>query len=208
MKNRLLGAPVSRALALWTGLVGGLVLADAPSNQSSSVDTYYGAFTASEPLSVPAFHGLEPSLRLTYSSAGGSGAAGVGWSLEGFSTIVRASPGKGVPRYDGADLFVLDGQELVACPAGSSSPSCTTGGTHATRIESYQRIQYNAAANTWTSWDKDGTRRSYVPLFQTAQGTYRWGVSSVTDTSGNTVNYGWWCDGSPALDCYPDSVSY
>ncbi|MFY0565416.1 FG-GAP-like repeat-containing protein [Archangium lansingense] len=208
MKNRLLGAPVSCVLALLAGLVGGPVLAEAPSNQAPSVDTYYGAFSASEPIAVPAFHGLEPSLRLTYSSAGGSGVAGVGWSLEGFSTLVRASPGKGVPRYDGADLFVLDGQELVACTAGSPSPSCTTGGTHATRIESYQRIKYDAAANTWTIWSKDGTRRSYAPLFQTSHGTYRWGVSSVTDTSGNTVSYGWWCDGSPALDCYPDSVSY
>ncbi len=146
MKNRLLGAALSRVLTLLAGLVGGAVLAEAPSGQAPSVDTYYGAFSASEPIAVPAFHGLEPSLRLTYSSAGGSGVAGVGWSLEGFSTLVRASPGKGVPRYDGADLYVLDGQELVACTAGSPSPSCTTGGTHATRIESYQRIKYDAAA--------------------------------------------------------------
>ncbi|WPB74323.1 toxin TcdB middle/N-terminal domain-containing protein [Archangium violaceum] len=207
MRNRYPG-PKSWTFLLLAGLVGGSAVAEPSSSQSASVDTYYGAFSTSEPITVPAFHGLEPSLRLTYSSSGGSGVAGAGWSLEGFSTIVRASPGKGTPRYDGADLFVLDGQELVACAAGSPSPSCTTGGTHATRIESYQRIQYNAAANTWTVWRKDGTRQAYVPLFQTAQGTYRWGVSSVVDTSGNTVSHGWWCDGSPTLDCYPDSVSY
>ncbi|WNG62078.1 hypothetical protein F0U59_50780 [Archangium gephyra] len=119
-----------------------------------------------------------------------------------------------MPAYAAGDLFLLDGQDLIPCSAaGNSSPSCSTGGTHATRIESYLRIKYDAAANTWTVWRKDGTRVAYAPLFSAYQlgtplGTYRWGVSSVTDTSGNTVNYGWWCDGSPALDCYPDGVSY
>ncbi|ATB37102.1 hypothetical protein CYFUS_002523 [Cystobacter fuscus] len=213
MKKRLLAVTVPCSLALLAGLVGGPVLADAPPNPSASVDTYYGAFSSAAPISVPAFHGLEPSLRLVYSSAGGSGAAGVGWGLEGFSTIGRASSTKGTPAYNGGDLFLLDGQDLVPCPAGSSSPSCTTGGTHATRLESYQRIKYDAAANTWTVWRKDGARLAYVPLFAayqagTSLGTYRWGVSSVTDTSGNTVNHGWWCDGSPAQECYPDNVSY
>ncbi|MFY0565417.1 FG-GAP-like repeat-containing protein [Archangium lansingense] len=207
MSNRYPGSQ-SWAFLLLTGLVGGSALAESSSNQSALVDTYYGAFSTAEPIAVPIFHGLEPSLRLSYSSAGGGGAAGVGWGLEGFSTVGRASSGKGVPRYDGSDLFLLDGQELGACTAGSPSPSCTTGGTHATRIESYQRIKFDAAANTWTVWRKDGTRQAYVPLFQTAHGTYRWGVSSVTDTSGNTVNYGWWCDGSPVQECYPDSISY
>ncbi len=214
MKKRLYGAPVSGVLALLAWLASGPVQAEAPSNNpSASVDTFYGAFSTAEQISVPAFHGLEPSLRLTYSSSGGSGAAGAGWGLEGFSSIVRASPGKGTPRYDGADLFLMDGQELMGCAAGSSSPSCTTGGTHATRIEGYERLRYDAAANTWTVWSKDGTRRNYTPVFQAWQGgswvgTYRWGLSSVVDTQGNTVSYGWWCDGSPALDCYPDTVSY
>ncbi|WPB78997.1 FG-GAP-like repeat-containing protein [Archangium violaceum] len=207
MSNRY-PSPGSWAFLMWAGLIGGPALAEPSSNPSTSVDTYYGAFSTSELIAVPSFHGQEPSLRLTYSSTGGSGTAGAGWGLEGFSSIGRASAGKGTPRYDGGDLFLLDGQELVACTAGSSSPSCTTGGTHATRLESYQRIKFDAAANTWTMWRKDGSRQSYAPLFQTAQGTYRWGVSTVADTSGNTVQYGWWCDGSPVQECYPDSVSY
>jgi RHS repeat-associated protein len=208
-----------RRAQTWCGLI--LVLAassagaQAQSSQgsSSSVDPFYGAFGTAVPIAVPAFRGLEPSLRLTYSSASGSSQVGAGWALSGFSTIERASPGKGVPRYDGSDLYLLDGQELVPCAAGSTSPSCTTGGTHSTRIESYQRIRYDAAANTWTVWGKDGTRQAYAPLFPAYRGsalagTYRWGLSSVVDTSGNTVSYGWWCDGSPVLECYPDSVSY
>ncbi|HSP78408.1 MAG TPA: toxin TcdB middle/N-terminal domain-containing protein [Myxococcaceae bacterium] len=213
MKSDRFRVSASWTLALVACLVGGPVLAESDSGSSPTVDTFYGAFSTSEPIAVPAFHGLQPALRLAYSSAGRSGLAGFGWGLEGFSVIERVSPGKGTPRYDGSDVFVLDGQELVACTAGLSSPSCTTGGTHATRIESYQRLKYDAAANTWTAWDKNGTRRVYAPVFQAYQGgtllgTYRWGLSSVVDTLGNTVSYGWWCDGSPALDCYPNQVSY
>jgi RHS repeat-associated protein len=203
---------VPRALALLVWLAGGPVLAESTASPAS-VNTFYGALTHSEPIAVPLFRGLEPSLRLTYSSAGGAGSAGLGWGLDGFSSIERAGPGRGTPRYDGGDVFLLDGQELVACTAGSPSPSCTTGGTHATRIESYQRLRYDAAANTWTVWRKDGTRQVYAPVFQAYRGgvyvgTYRWGLGSVVDTRGNTVSYGWWCDGSPAQECYPDTVSY
>ncbi|WPB79518.1 FG-GAP-like repeat-containing protein [Archangium violaceum] len=188
-------------------------MSQAFAGSASTVDTYYGAFSTEEPIAVPSFRGLEPSLRLAYSSTGGGGAAGIGWGLEGFSAVGRAGPGKGSPRYDGADVFLLDGQELVPCAGGSTSPSCTTGGTHSTRIENYQRIKFDAAANTWTVWRKDGTRLSYGPLFQayrggTFVGTFRWGLNSVVDTSGNTVGYGWWCDGSPAQECYPDNASY
>ena len=61
----------------------------------------------------------------------------MGWSLSGLSVIERASPGKGTPAYDGSDIFLIDGQELVQCVAGTLSPSCDTGGTHATEVESY-----------------------------------------------------------------------
>ncbi|HSP77211.1 MAG TPA: SpvB/TcaC N-terminal domain-containing protein, partial [Myxococcaceae bacterium] len=202
-------------LVLVVVLATGTVKAQGAAGQgaSSSVDAYYGAFSGTVPIEVPGFHSLEPSLSLTYDSTTGNGQVGVGWKLSGFSTIERASPGKGSARYDGSDIFLLDGQELMACPAGSASPSCTTGGTHATRIEGYQRIQFDAATNTWKVWRKDGTRLIYSPLFPAYRGgaslgTYRWGASSVMDTSGNTVSFAWWCDGSPVRDCYPDSVSY
>jgi RHS repeat-associated protein len=180
---------------------------------NTSVNTYYGALGTRVPIVVPAFRGLEPSLELSYSSAALDSQAGVGAGLDGFSFIERAGAGKGAPRYDATDIYLLDGQELVPCAAGSSSPSCTTGGTHSTRIENYHRIRYDGAANTWTVWRKDGTRQVFTSIFPayrsgTLVGTFRWGLASVTDTSSNTVNYGWWCDGSPVLDCYPDTVSY
>ena len=173
---------------------------------SSSADQFHGAAGASVPIEVPPFHAIEPRLAINYSSAGGSGALGVGWSLSGFSTIERASPGGGAPTYSAADVFLLDGQELFPCASGSASPSCTSGGTHSTKIETFVRIAFDAPSNTWTVTQKDGAKTTYAAVYAVGQGTFRWGQSSVSDTSGNTVSYGWWCD--PGADCYPNTVSY
>ncbi len=180
--------------------------AAADSTDASKVDPFYGSFGTSVPIAVPEFHGIEPNLSLVYSSTSGNGLAGVGWSLSGFSTIERASPGKGAPAYNASDIFLIDGQAMVPCTAGSTSPSCLTGGTHSTEIENYQRIAFDAAANTWTVTTKDGTKTTYSPVYVVGRGTFRWGVSSVADAKGNAVSYGWWCD--PGADCYPKTVSY
>jgi RHS repeat-associated protein len=158
-------------------------------------------------VTVPAFHGIEPQISLAYSSTSGNGFAGVGWSLGAGSTIQRASSfSGGAPAYNGNDLFMLDGQPLVPCASGSSSPSCTTGGTHSTRIENYSRITFNAGSDTWTVTGKTGTVATYVPLFVTGWGVFRWALQSVVDTNGNLVWYNYWCD--PGNECYLDNIQY
>ncbi|WPB78998.1 RHS repeat-associated core domain-containing protein [Archangium violaceum] len=194
------------ALVALLALASASTWAAQDSNSNAPVESFFGAYTTRIPLAVPRFRGLEPSLELAYGSTGANGPQGMGWSLTGFSTIERASAGRGTPRYDGGDVFLLDGQEMVPCASGSSSPSCLTGGTHATRIESYQRIRFDGT--TWTVTQKDGKRAVYSPLFPTSRGTFRWGLTSVADTVGNTVSLGWWCDGAPVEECYPDSVQY
>ena len=164
-----------------------------------------GTFSQSVPIAVPAFRGLEPRLALVYSSGGPTGLAGVGWALAGFGTVSRFRNGRGVPRYDADDVFLWGGLELVPCAEVGANPSCTTGGTHATRDESYARIRYDAGPNTWSTWSKDGTRTDFAPVFVVPEGTYRWGQSATTDTHGNTVTYAWVCQQD---DCYPDTVTY
>ena len=191
---------------------GGIVLAFAlaslvaPSANVSAdgVSESSGAFVKSIALRIPAFHGLEPGLVLGYSSQGGNGFAGVGWGLGGFGAIERFSPGLGSPRYDGSDVYTLNGTELIPCPAPNPSPSCTTGGTHTTKVESYLRVQLQA--NTWTVWSRNGTRAIYTPVYNTPSGTLRWGQTSVVDTHNNTVTYGWACPADD--DCYPATVQF
>lgn len=66
----------------------------------------------------PGTNGLTPSLSLTYSSSGGNGTFGNGWSLSGLSGISRCASTwaqDGIarePRNDLNDKFCLDGQKL------------------------------------------------------------------------------------------------
>lgn len=153
-----------------------------------------GAFSDAIPLQVPAYRGLEPQLALKYESGAGNGVVGQGWTLTGVTEVERAGAGKGAPKYDSSDIFLLDGQELVACAAGSASPSCTTGGTHSTKNESYLRIALTGtgAASRWTVTAKDGTRQIFAPIHSVATDqVFRWGLSQIVDTLGNTVRYTW-----------------
>jgi RHS repeat-associated protein len=178
---------------------------------TAEVDQFFGSARTAIPVAAPPFHGLEPKLALSYDSSAGNGLVGVGWSLTGFSFIERASRGHGAPSYGGSDVFLLDGDELVPCAAGSTSPSCTTCPSGATcysaKIETYERIQLDSSANQFYVWAKNGVKTTYASVHAPAAGqTFRYGIASVVDPHGNTVTYRWWCDGSN--DCYPDQISY
>ncbi|WP_189521383.1 RHS repeat-associated core domain-containing protein [Mesorhizobium sp. M1B.F.Ca.ET.045.04.1.1] len=180
----------------------------------------------SVPIDAPAFRGIEPKIALNYNSSrktrlGGlyQGWLGYAWGLDGFGVIERTSPSYGMPVYDASDIFLLDGQAMVACVSGMVSPSCSTGGTHATENESYRRIALNNTTNEWKVTDRDGTVSTFrsvgaVANLNPGAGTpaydlafsYRWLLTSVTDTNGNTVTYSYTCPASPV--CYPASVSY
>jgi RHS repeat-associated protein len=156
-----------------------------------------GSFTDRIPLTVPAFHGIAPQLALSYDSSTGNGWTGPGWTLSGLSRIERGGDRKGSPRYDASDVFYLDGEPLIPCAAGSTSPSCTSGGTHSTRTESYTRIALTGtgADSRWTVTTKDGTTVTFAPVYLAgADKVFRWGISKVTDTRGNTVTYTWSSD--------------
>ncbi|MGO4339930.1 SpvB/TcaC N-terminal domain-containing protein, partial [Labrys sp. KB_33_2] len=198
--------------------------------------SFNGSFTQSVSIAVPVYHGLEPKLSLRYDSnagarAGGywAGLAGVGFSLSGLSDITRSSAVGGAPRYADTDEFVLDGDRLVACTAGMTSPACTTGAAgagvsyYATRVESFVRVK-RIVSGTTTSWEvaaRDGTVSTYVspasvPGWYTNGATpssdaqlrddTRWLLRKVRDTHGNEVGYDYACVGDPI--CWPASISY
>lgn len=178
-------------------------------------------------LDLPAYRGLGPRIALTYASSrktktGGlyQGWLGYGWGVSGFDVIERARPRRGVPAYDANDIYLLNGVELVPCVTGTVSPSCDTGGTHATENESYLRIKQDVAANSWEITEKDGTKTVMQAVGTIANETtstpgtddhdvnhlYRWLVTSVTDTHGNQVSFTYDCPDLPV--CYPATVTY
>src|SRR5690606_35533975 len=129
-------------------------------------------------IEVRAFREITPDLALRYDSSDGNGWVGVGWRLEGVGVVERASPGTGAPKYNTGDIYLLDGEELVPCATGSVSPSCTTGGTHSTKVENYLRIALTGTGqgSRWTVTLKDGTRRVYAPIYLVNGGAdvYKW----------------------------------
>lgn len=134
----------------------------------------------------------------------------MGWRLSGVSSVERVNAGRGTPKFSAQfppDIFLLEGQELVPCVSGSASPSCTSGGTHSTKVESYLRIERDTTNDTWRVWGRDGTETTFTRIFgaEPVGGTVRWGQTSTVDTDGNIVNYTWSC---PAGDCQPETISY
>ncbi len=179
--------------------------------KSWAVDGASGTFSYRIPIEVPAFHGITPELSLKYDSSASNGWTGVGWRLNGLSRIERASAGKGAPKYDASDIYLLDGEELVPCVAGSVSPSCTTGGTHSVKLEDYRKITQagTGSSSRWTVIDKDGTKRVYAPSYPVVSDlVFRWGLSQVIDTKNNVVTYSWSVNQFGCCWEYPESVAY
>ncbi|MEO9517088.1 MAG: hypothetical protein ABJG55_15315, partial [Paracoccaceae bacterium] len=149
-----------------------------------------GSFNYSIPVDIPAFRGLSPNLRITYDSGRKSRGTpkdmlGIGWQVSGFSEITRVSQKLGTPTFtDANDIFLLDGQPLMACEdtiavnAGTNfggsypdrfktdqpSASCRSGGNFSTMRESDRKIFFDASAGTFTVYQKDGTRWIYKRL--------------------------------------------
>src|SRR5882724_1749075 len=188
------------------------------------VDGANGSFVQTIPIQVPPFFGIEPKLSLSYDSKVGNGPLGMGWRVDGLSVIQRASPGRGAPTFNGADIFLLDGQELVPCASAPTAASCTASGTHTTKIESFIRVTQNSSPSNWILRRSDGTKYTYLPIatYTGDSGSYdtdfRWLLSSVIDTHGNTVTYNYACPQPPALpnqpnvvnnpECYIDTITY
>ncbi|MEA2696667.1 MAG: hypothetical protein QOI66_938 [Myxococcales bacterium] len=172
--------------------------ADAP------VDLHNGSFHHAIDIDVPDFRDLEPDANLAFDSSAGNGFAGVGWSVTGFSAIERvAASGRGSRSCTAADSYVLDGEPLVACTA--------LGGTHCTKSQSFRRIRFDAAADRWTIWDKNGTKSTYDKTFEVNGCQFRYGLTAVEDTKGNKVSYSWFTDdtdGGVHKEVYPASISY
>lgn len=165
-----------------------------------------GAATYSIPIAVPpGTAGMEPKLSLNYSSQGGNGMAGAGWSLGGLSAITRcpqtiAQDGqtRGV-QLDANDRFCLDGQRLMVVNGGTYG---AVGAEYRTEIESFSKVvSYGGTAGdpqyfkVWTKagqiiefGNEDGTSHARVE----AQGktiASAWAVNKISDTVGNYIAF-------------------
>lgn len=181
-----------------------------------------GSFVYEYPIAVPENFGIEPKLSLKYDSSRKTKTAGLyqgwlgyGWGLEGIATIERARPKQGVPSYTADDIFLLNGEPLASCTSVSGrGASCAAGGNWVSEVENYLKILYISASNSWEVTARDGTKTTLSSVADIANSTsttsealqYRWMVTAVTDTHGNTVSYSYTCATLPV--CYPQTISY
>ncbi|WP_226804195.1 RHS repeat-associated core domain-containing protein [Amylibacter sp. SFDW26] len=179
------------------GGAGGVAGSLSGSSTAQDIVSASGQLNYSVPISVPAFRGLEPSLSISYNSdlgrrAGDGAFVGAGWSVAGFSSIERVSSRLGAPfydRFDGRDIFVADGMELLKCDnspiqvsgvdstAWNYSPDfiatgtpvgCAAGGDFVTLKDTYTKIVLDEATNAFIIYQKNGTQMRYASIDQLA----------------------------------------
>ena len=163
-----------------------------------------GSATYSIPITIsPGTGGVEPKLALTYSSQGGGGLVGQGWSLQGLSVISRSTQ---TLEQDGKvrgidltkeDTYSLDGERLVPINGnnGANSTEYRTEQNAFLRIISYG--SRSGSPERFKTWTKSGLEMEYGYVGNSqieAQGTSKilfWLLSKVTDTKGNyyTITY-------------------
>src|SRR5262249_27217208 len=152
------------------------------------------------PIAVPAGHqGLHPQLTLTYSTGGGNGPFGLGWSLDVPGVSRRTS--KGVPRYDDErDVFMLSGlEDLVPVQLETDGRR-----RYRPRTDSaFARIEpcRSADTNVWEVRGQDGRVSVYgtpgarghdpATLANPADRThlFAWKLTRTTDSFGNHIEY-------------------
>jgi RHS repeat-associated protein len=135
---------------------------------------------------APGTAGVTPNLALRYDSGQGNGTVGLGWSLDVGS--IQRQTDHGVPRYDGSDRYLWNGQELV--PLG--------GGVFRLKIEGAY-LRFREMADHWEADGPDGTLYRFgvsadARVTGTA-GVFRWGLQELVDVSGNRIAFGYASDG-------------
>jgi len=207
-----------------------------PSPPAVAIGPLQGAFSVTEsgsaryaiPITVPPGRGgIEPALSLLYTSSTGNGALGVGWALDGLSTISRCARtyaqdgGARAVRGDDSDAFCLDGQRLVRD---------LYEGVYHTAVDTFARIVPEPLTavqpTSWRVFTKDGRILTYGGS-PNARGALRtsvttestigtWALDRVEDRSGNFMRIVYLQnmalaaqgDASSTSELLPDVITY
>ncbi|MGE5625237.1 MAG: FG-GAP-like repeat-containing protein, partial [Bacillota bacterium] len=163
-----------------------------------------GTATYTIPIVVPpGRHGMQPSVSLNYSSRGGNGEVGMGWSLSAGSQIHRCPAtvamdgySTGV-NYTSTDRLCLDGQHLIYWQGGSGYG--TDGAEYRTELDSFALVKESGDIGSATSpasftvKEKNGHILTYggtaVFVSSDVQLPLAWGLATETDGANNSIIY-------------------
>ncbi|MBW8361339.1 MAG: hypothetical protein K0M56_04030 [Kaistella sp.] len=145
-----------------------------------------GDANISYPIVIPSGrNGMQPNLSFNYSSDGGNGWLGEGWSIGGLSSI-NIDTRWGAPAFDPtkeSELYSLDGETLVY--EGNYMPNRhNVDGTNQPTTTPQPR---NSVSNEKSFYLRKGHNFSIIKRYGTTPDTYRW---IVTSTDGTKYYYG------------------
>lgn len=150
-----------------------------------------GEYRYEIPIEVPpGRRGMQPHLSLVYSSNAGNGPLGVGFSLEGLSSIkpcakTVATEGKAyAPQFNNDDALCWDGRKLVSPDGG---PVAGGGQLYRTEEEVFAKIQ-KVDPSTFRIWTKDGKVLTFSSSVNGNQ-LFDYVLTQEEDRSGNGVTY-------------------
>jgi hypothetical protein len=188
------------AIALCGSFVGASQATTAGKINSTFNVSNTGSATYSIPVwAPPGVMGISPQLALSYSSQGGNGLLGVGWSVGGLSTVSRCSKTVaqdgvgGAPQLAADDRFCIDGNRLRAT-SGLYGADATT---YQTELATFSQIISRGTAGNGPAWfevkGKNGLTYEYGHTTDSAivaQGSSSvrvWALSAIRDRFGNSM---------------------
>lgn len=171
-------------------------------------DLFTGTGSFSVPVIVPPGRGgLQPQLALTYSSGGGNGPFGLGWSLN--IPAISRKTSKGIPRYRDGDTYILSGSEELVL-TGEETAAGVTRRSYRPRTEGiFARIvQFQGAGiNHWEITAKNGIKGIYGQTEKhrvfdrdCPDHVYQWLLAKTEDTFGNCIVYRYKAEDGLGLD--------
>lgn len=163
--------------------------------------------------SSPGTAGVTPEISLNYSSQGGNGVLGVGWSIGGLSGITRCrqslhQDNNPLPiTFTGTDRFCMDGQRLLL----TSGTYGAANSTYKTEIDSFAKITAKGGSlghpDYWEIERKDGSKSTYggngdaesEQNVLNLDGTLSvkvmtWALNIFEDSVGNKIDYNYYND--------------
>lgn len=177
-------------------------------NNNLRVDGASGAFTQRIPIAIPpGRNGLQPDVALEYNSQRTEDSiVGYGWSLS-IPYIQRMS------KTGSQDLYRADVSYISSVDGELVQVSTTTSVTHRARVDNGAFNAYSYSGNSWTMYDKKGTRYQFgssdtgrqYDTATTSSKTYRWYLQEIRDTNGNYVTYTYLKDSN---EMYPSQITY
>jgi len=166
-----------------------------------------GTFNYSIPIKMPpGRNGMQPSLSLSYSSQGGNGLLGVGWTIGGVSSITRCpktevtDAEKGTITFTNNDRFCLNGQKLIL----HSGTYGAANSTYRTEIDSFLyvtafgtagtgpagfRVEAKGGGITYFGANGDSSQTDGQKIPEGVSTPLSWSIKRVQDVNGNAIEY-------------------